>query len=157
MKIFMLCVGKTKQKFVSEGVELFRNRLQHYTSFEILETKDIKNGSKLNNIKLKEEEGNKLLSFINPSDYVVLLDEKGKGFTSIEFASFIEKIQLRGVYKLFFVVGGAYGFSDAMYKRADVKIQLSKMTFSHQIIRCIFSEQLYRALTIIKGEKYHNE
>lgn len=157
MKIKFLTVGKTSYAFVKDACDLYFNRLKHYTKFEELVIADVKKASKLSKDQLKQKEGILILSKINPQDFVVILDEKGKSFDSVGFANWMEQKQVQGTSTLVFVVGGAFGFSTEMYQRANMKLQLSSMTFSHQIIRAIFAEQIYRAFTIIKGEPYHNE
>lgn len=157
MKVSLLYVGKTNQKFVKEGFEMFAKRLQHYTRFQEIIIEDIKNAGKMPREELKKQEGEKLLAKVSNTDFLILLDEKGKQFTSVQFASWIEQLMVQGKTHLIFAVGGAFGFSEAVYKRADAKLRLSDMTFSHQIIRVIFAEQLYRAFTIINNEPYHND
>lgn len=156
MKISLFNVGKTSYNFVEDACSLYFNRLKHYTKFDFVIIEDVKKGGKLAPEQLKIEEGKKILSKISNTDFVVLLDEKGKSFSSVKFAQWIEQKQVQSTQHLIFVVGGAFGFSDEVYERANMKLQLSSMTFSHQIIRSIFAEQLYRAFTIIKGEPYHN-
>lgn len=157
MKISLIYIGKTNQNFVKEGCTLFFKRIKRYTNFNEFQINDVKNAGKLNPSQLKVKESELFLNKIESTDYVVLLDEKGKSFTSVKFADWLEKNMVQGVTNLVFVIGGAFGFSDEMYERANMKLQLSSMTFSHQIIRVIFAEQLYRAFTIIKGEPYHND
>lgn len=157
MKIKLLVVGKTDEGFIEEGIEKYLKRLKHYISFEIATLPDVKQGSKLNIEKLKEEEGKLILQKLETSDQVILLDEKGKNFSSEEFAGFLQKKMNGGFSSLVFIVGGAFGFSEDVYKRANEQLSLSKMTFSHQMVRLFFTEQLYRAFTIIKGEKYHHK
>lgn len=156
MKISLLTVGKTNYPFVAEGCTLYFNRLKHYCKFEFVELEDVKKAGKLSPDQLKIKEGDKILNRLDKQDFVVLLDEKGQSFDSVQFAAWIEQKQTQSTGHVFFIVGGAYGFSPAVYERANLKLRLSKMTFSHQIIRAIFAEQLYRAFTIIKGEPYHN-
>lgn len=156
MKISLFAVGKTSYPFVQEGCDLYFNRLKHYTKFEEIIIEDVKKPGSLSPEQLKQEEGKKILAKVNPTNFVVLLDEKGKVFTSVKFAAWIEQQQIQSVPHLVFIIGGAFGFSSEVYERANMKLQLSAMTFSHQIIRSIFAEQLYRAFTIIKGEPYHN-
>ena len=157
MKVKLLVIGKTTQTYVEEGCNVFFNRLQHYTNFEFQVIQEKKNNSKLQIDQRKQEEGTQILKVLLPTDFVVLLDEKGRSYTSVKFANWIEQQQLNAVSQIVFVVGGAYGFAPKIYERANMKMQLSSMTFSHQLIRLIFAEQLYRAFTIIKGEPYHNE
>lgn len=156
MKISLLTVGKTNYPFVAEGCTLYFNRLKHYCKFEFVELEDVKKAGKLSPDQLKIKEGDKILNRLDKQDFVVLLDEKGQSFDSVQFAAWIEQKQTQSTGHVVFIVGGAFGFSPAVYQRANLKLRLSKMTFSHQIIRAIFAEQLYRAFTIIKGEPYHN-
>lgn len=157
MKITLLTVGKTDVKWVQEGINLYRDRLSHYTKFSITEIPELKNVSALSREEIKSREGELILKAVRPDDRLVLLDERGALYTSIEFAKKLENHISRVGNDIVFVVGGAYGFSEAVYSRADDKISLSKMTFSHQMVRAIFVEQLYRAFTIMKGEPYHHE
>ena len=157
LRITLLTVGKTDIKWVAEGLEVYASRLRHYISFEIKEIPELKGASSLSREQIKTAEGKLILKNLRDSDELVLLDEHGKELRSIEFASMLEK-RLATVSKdLVFVIGGAYGFSPEVYSRANSKISLSKMTFSHQMVRTIFAEQLYRAFTIIRGESYHHE
>jgi 23S rRNA (pseudouridine1915-N3)-methyltransferase len=157
MKVTFLTVGKTTFPFVKEGCDVFIKRIKHYTTFEMIEIPELKNTSGLSKEQIKAKEGELILKHIKNTDKVILLDEHGKRFTSVEWAKEIEKEMTIGTKSIFFIVGGAYGFSPSLYQRADSKLSLSDMTFSHQIIRLFFIEQLYRAFTIIKGEPYHNE
>lgn len=157
MKITLLTVGKTTFPFVKEGCDIFIKRIKHYTSFESIEIPELKNTSSLSKDQIKEREGELIMKHIKGTDKVILLDERGKTFSSVEWSREIEREMISGTKAMVFVVGGAYGFSEAVYRRCDAKLSLSKMTFSHQIIRLFFIEQLYRAFTIIKGEPYHNE
>ena len=156
MKVTLLLVGKTQDKNFVKGIEEYVSRIVHYLPFTITTIPELKNTKSLTESQQKEREGERILKEIQPSDTVVLLDEHGKEFRSIEYASWLQKQQntARG---LVFVIGGPYGFSKAVYDRANEKISMSKMTFSHQMVRLIFVEQLYRACTIIKGEPYHHE
>lgn len=144
-------------KFVEAGCAEFFNRLKHYSDFEMQVITPPKNSAKMEVAELKNKEAENILVKVQPSDFVVLLDEKGNTFSSVEFAAFLQKRMNTGIKNLVFVVGGAFGFSEKMHERADSKLSLSKMTFSHQLIRLIFAEQLYRAFTILRNEKYHNE
>ena len=157
MKVKLVCIGKTDKEYIIEGVKEYEKRLKHYISFESVLLPDIKNSKNLTEIQQKEKEGEVLLSQIKESDYVIILDEKGKEYSSVEFSKMIEKQMVAGLKTLVFIVGGPYGFSKQMYDRANAKISLSQMTFSHQMVRLIFTEQLYRAMTILKGEPYHHE
>lgn len=156
MKTKLIVVGKTVDKNIIKGIEDYVGRISHYMPFEIIVIPELKNTKKLSTASQKDMEGELILKQLQPSDTVVLLDEHGKEYRSIEFASWIEK-QQQTARTLVFVVGGPYGFSDAVYARSNSKLSLSKMTFSHQMIRLLFVEQIYRACTIIKGEPYHHE
>lgn len=156
MDIKLLTVGKTDVKWVKEGLDLYVSRLSHYVPFSLVEIPQLKNVSSFSKDQIKEKEGELILRQLRTSDLVWLLDERGKQYTSLEFADFIQKALSRG-RDLVFVVGGAYGFSKDVYSRADGMVSLSKMTFSHQMVRTVFAEQIYRAFTIIKGEPYHHE
>ena len=156
MKITLLTVGKTDIGWVREGLETYSSRLVHYVPFTVREIPELKNTSSLSKAQVKEKEGDLILGCLSPSDTVILLDEHGKEFSSVGFAREIETIINAGRNTVF-VIGGAYGFSDAVYSRCNGKVSLSKMTFSHQMVRAIFAEQLYRAFTIIKGQPYHHE
>ncbi len=155
MKIELRCIGKTETGYLTEGIEIFRKRLAHYTNFEIVILPDIKNAPTEKSALLKKE-GALILEKLSDSDILVLFDENGKQYSSVAFSEFIENKQITNTPRLIFQVGGAFGFSDAVYERANAKISLSAMTFSHQMVRLIIVEQLYRAFTILKGEKYHN-
>jgi 23S rRNA (pseudouridine1915-N3)-methyltransferase len=157
MKIKLICIGKTGKSFLEEGEKEYTGRLKHYLGFEKVELPDLKQAKKLSKDQIKELEGKEFLAKINTSDVVYLLDEKGSHFSSMEFSSFIQKQMNTGIKQLVFIIGGAYGFSEEIYARANGKLSLSKMTFSHQMIRMIFLEQLYRGMTILKGEPYHHE
>ena len=157
MKITLLTVGKTDKDWVRQGLDIYVSRLKHYIPFSIVEIPELKNVSALSKDQIKSKEGELILKNIRPTDDVILLDEKGKQYTSVELAKIIQdKISYAGK-DIVFVIGGAYGFSDAVYQRSNSKLSLSKMTFSHQMVRAIFAEQIYRAFTIMKGEPYHHE
>ena len=157
MKIKLIVVGKTNAKYLLEGEIEYGNRLKHYTKFEEIIIPDVKHSGKLNENELKKKESQLILGKLENSDYVILLDDKGKSYSSVEFANFLQQKMNSSLKSLVFVVGGAFGFSDEVYLRANSKISLSKMTFSHQMVRLIFKEQLYRGLSILRGEKYHHE
>ena len=157
MKIKLIVVGKTNATYLIEGEKEYEKRLKHYCKLEEILIPDVKKGGRLSEMDLKKREGDLILSKLDNSDYLILLDDKGKGFSSTEFAALIQQKMISSVKTLVFVVGGAFGFSDEVYQRANAKLSLSKMTFSHQMVRLIFKEQLYRAFSIIKGEKYHHE
>lgn len=155
MKIKLIVIGKTDEKYLQEGIAKYIDRLKHYVSFEILLINDVKMGAKPNANLQKEKEGKLFLEKIQSTDFVVLLDEKGKTLSSSEFADYFQK-RMNASLDVVFLIGGPFGFSPEIYNRANDKLALSKMTFSHQMVRLFFVEQLYRAFTIIKGEKYHN-
>jgi len=158
MTIELAVVGKTGQAFVDDGLELYINRIKRYVNFSLNEIKTSKFSAKTPVKEIKEKEGEQILNRVGDKDnYLVLLDEKGKQLNSIKFASFLLKKMQSGKKKIVFIVGGAYGFPAAVNQRADYMLSLSEMTFSHQIIRVIFAEQLYRAFTIINKEPYHNQ
>ena len=157
MKTQLWYIGKTAFPYLEKGMSLYEKRLERYLNFESVLIPDVKKGNKLPPDQLKIKEGEAILKKLNTSDFLVLLDEKGKEFSSVQFAKFMEKKFQLGNRNLIFLIGGAYGFSDALYKRANQQLSLSKMTFSHQMIRLFFLEQIFRAMTIIKGEPYHNE
>jgi len=157
MKIKMMVIGKTSASWLEEGIALYRKRLQHYCDFELEVIPDIKGGGSLEIPKLKELEAQSFLKKLTPRDTVILLDENGKEFTSEGFAKRLNLWNDRGEKNLVFIVGGAFGFGNALHEKASLKISLSPMTFSHQMVRLIFVEQLYRGFTIIKGEPYHHK
>lgn len=157
MKITLLTVGKTDKDWVRQGIEIYVSRLKHYIPFNIVEIPELKNVSALTKDQIKTREGELILKSLRPTDDVILMDERGKQYSSVEFAKILQdKISYIGK-DIVFVIGGAYGFSQAVYERADSKISLSRMTFSHQMVRAIFVEQIYRAFTIMRGEPYHHE
>ena len=156
MDIKLILVGKTDKKYLIEGIEIYLKRLKYYVNFELITIPELKKAKNLSFSQIKEKEGVLIFKYIKPSDKLVLLDEKGKDYSSKSFSVFVEKMMLLGIKNLIFVVGGAYGFSDEIYAKANAKISLSKMTFSHQMVRLIFVEQLYRAFSILKNEPYHH-
>ncbi len=157
MKIKLLAIGKTDDKHLNSLIDTYQNRLKHYIKFELEIIPDIKNVKNLSENQQKEKEGTLILSKLKPTDQLIVLDEKGKDFRSKEFASFLQKKMNSGIKQLVFVIGGPYGFSDAVYKKAQGKVSFSKMTFSHQMIRLFVLEQVYRAFTILINEPYHHE
>ena len=157
MKITLLAIGMTNAKYLQEGIEQYTKRLSHYIPFELKILPDVKTTKVLTTDKQKEMEGEMFMSAIQQGDWVTLLDERGKEFTSRDFASYIDKKMITIPKNLIFIIGGPYGFSKAMYDRANEKLSLSKMTFSHEMIRLFFVEQIYRAMTILKGEPYHHD
>lgn len=154
IQISLWVTGKTNFDFIKEGIVLYQKRLKHYCHFSIMELQESR-GQDSKEV-YKKMEGDILLSKLKPGDILVLLDEKGKNLDSIQFAAFIEQQMVHANKQLIFIIGGAYGFSSKVYERANYSVSLSPMTFSHQIVRLLFMEQLYRAMTIIKGEPYHN-
>jgi len=157
MKIILLTVGKTNELSLKNVISDYQKRLKFYIPFEIEEIPELKNTKSLSEEVQRQKEGELILKNLTDSDEVILLDDKGEQHTSMQFASYLEKKMASGNKRLIFVVGGPYGFSPEIYKRADGKISLSRMTFSHQMVRLIFTEQLYRAMTILRGEPYHHE
>lgn len=157
MKITLLTIGKTEDRYLNEGIDIYLKRLKHYVTFRILELPELKNTKSLSQEQQKIRESELILKNIQSTDYVVLLDENGKEFSSRGFSVFLNKKMVGGLQHLVFIVGGPYGFSNEVYSRSNDKISLSQMTFSHQMIRLLFSEQLYRAFTILKGEPYHHD
>jgi 23S rRNA (pseudouridine1915-N3)-methyltransferase len=157
VKVKLLLIGKTNKSFLIEGENEYLKRLQHYIKIERLEIQDIKNQKHLTINQIKNAEGLLYLDKLKNDDYLILLDEKGTQMTSKYFSEFINNKSVNTSKNIVFAIGGAYGFSDELYKRCNFKMSLSKMTFSHQMVRMIFLEQLYRACTIMKGEPYHHE
>lgn len=157
MKITLLTVGKTDKDWVKQGIDIYASRMKHYFPFTIVEIPELKNVSSLSEEQIKTKEGELILKNIKPTEDVILLDERGREYSSMEFAKVLQdKISYTGK-DIVFIIGGAYGFSEAVRQRSNSKISLSRMTFSHQMVRAIFVEQLYRAFTIMKGEPYHHE
>jgi len=155
MRVTLIQTGKTRDSFIMEGVEEFRRRLVHYAPFSIETIADLKNSGQMTMNEVQEREGIMILKRIRSGDHVVLLDERGKMYDSIAFAKHLNSLEGR-VNNLLFVIGGPFGFSGEVYHRADEHLSLSRLTFSHQLVRLIFMEQLYRAYTILKGEPYHH-
>ncbi len=155
MKLVFLMVGKTNEKYFNDAILEYEKRIKRFIPFEIITIPDSK-GIKSADV-LKETEGELILKQVKSDDFLILLDEKGKSFSSIKFASYVEKLLSRSDKRIIFAIGGAYGFSKGVYERADDKISLSEMTFSHQLVRVVFTEQLYRAFTIINNLPYHHE
>lgn len=156
MKITLILTGKTEDDHIIKGFVLYEQRLKHYISFETVVIPALKNTKALSIDQQKQKEGELLLKNIQSSDRLILLDENGKEYNSVGFSEFIQQQMNSGIKNLVFVVGGPYGFSEEIYKRANGKLSLSKMTFSHQMIRLFFVEQVYRAMTILKNEPYHH-
>lgn len=157
MKIKFICIGKTGKDFLQNGEKEYLDRLKHYLPVERIEIPDLKNVKNLSVDQIKVQEGKEIMSKLDAGDILILLDENGKEFGSVQFAEFLQQRFNTGGKALTFIVGGAYGFSSEVYDRSQFKISLSRMTFSHQMVRMIFFEQLYRAMTIIRGEPYHHK
>ena len=157
MNIELVVVGKTDSKEVEALVEMYAKRVNRYCRFPITTLADVRNTRNMAPSRQKQLEGEAILKMVGDGDCLTLMDERGSQYTSIEFSQWLQKRMLSGVKRLVLVIGGPYGFSDEVYARADQKISLSKMTFSHQIVRAIFAEQLYRAFTILHNEPYHHE
>lgn len=152
-----MVIGKTDEPYLQKGIDLFLKRIPHYVPFELKIIPDLKNSKNLSEDQQKEKEGELIIQQLTGFDELILLDEQGTEVSSVAFARFLEKKMLSGIKRLVFVIGGPYGFSESVYSKAAGKISLSKMTFSHQMVRLIFTEQLYRAMTILKGEPYHHQ
>ena len=157
MNIELIVVGKTDMKEVEALISMYSKRINHYVRFAITTLADVRNTKKLSEGEQKRLEGEAILRLMSDSDYVVLLDERGQELRSVEFADLVQRRMSAGTKRLLFVIGGPYGFSEAVYQRANSMLSLSRMTFSHQIVRAIFTEQLYRAFTILRNEPYHHE
>lgn len=152
-----MAVGKTDNPALQQLISTYEKRLSYYINFELQLLPDIKNSKSLSEEQQKIKEGELILSYVEPSHHLILLDERGKEYTSIAFADELQKKMNTGIKQLTFVIGGPYGFSQAVYQRANSKLSLSKLTFSHQMIRLFFVEQLYRAFTILRNEPYHHQ
>jgi 23S rRNA (pseudouridine1915-N3)-methyltransferase len=157
MKITLLSIGKTDDAYIKEGIDKYLKRLKHYTKLELVDLPELKNTKALTQDQQKTKEAELLLKKITPTDFVILLDEKGMELSSSQFAAYLDKKAIASTSSIIFVIGGPYGFDNTVYQRANDKLSLSRMTFSHQMVRLFFVEQLYRAYTIIKGEPYHHE
>lgn len=157
MKTELWVIGNTSFPYLKEGTNIYEKRLKHYLPFEYTMIPDIKNAKNMSNEQLKTKEGSQIIKKLDKGDFLILLDEKGKEFSSVNFSNYVENLLQQSHKKLIFVIGGAYGFSKEIYNRSNGKISLSKMTFSHQMIRLFFLEQLYRAMTILRNQPYHHE
>jgi 23S rRNA (pseudouridine1915-N3)-methyltransferase len=157
MKIALLQTGKTNERHINEGVEIYSSRIRKYAGFEIITISDLKDTRNMPATEQKSKEGKKILGVVSKDDFVVILDERGKEFGTVEFSGWLERRSMIPGKRIVFVIGGPWGFSDEVIARADFRLSLSKMTFPHQLVRLLFLEQLYRAFTIIKGEPYHHE
>ncbi len=157
MKIALLETGKTTEKYVNEGIELYSARIRKYSGFEVITIPEIKNTGRMPPEEVKIREGKKIINLAGKNDFIILLDEKGEELKTVEFARWIEKQSMISGKRLLFIIGGPWGFSREVKEIAGFTLSLSKMTFPHQLVRVLFLEQLYRALTIIRGESYHHE
>ncbi len=157
MKFTLICISKTTEKYLLDGMAIYESRLQHYCKFQRIEIPDLKNSKNLSFDQQKQKEAELILSKISNTDFVVLLDEKGKEFSSLDFSKEINKWQNQSNNSIVFVIGGPYGFDETVYNRANQKMSLSRLTFSHQMVRLFFVEQLYRAHSILRSEPYHHE
>jgi 23S rRNA (pseudouridine1915-N3)-methyltransferase len=156
MKILLLQIDKTQDSYLTEGIDVYTKRLKNYCSFEITTINVPKTIRQRTQNEQKQEEAKLIMGHISQDDFLIILDEKGKEYTSVDFSAVIAQKQNASVKRLIFLIGGPFGFSEVIYKRSNLKLSLSQMTFSHQMVRLFFVEQLYRAFTILKGEKYHH-
>ncbi len=156
MEIAILTIGKTGVPYVRQGLDDYLRRLTHYASVKMYELADTRRGKSIPEAEQKQREGKMLLDAVKPSDYVVLLDERGRQYTSTAFSQWLQKKMSTGRKRLVLIIGGPYGFSQAVYDRADEMLSLSQMTFTHEMIRLFLAEQLYRSFTILRGEPYHH-
>ena len=157
MSLHFWMIGKTKEKYLLSGIEEYKKRLNRFIKIEQVIIPDVKNAAKIPVVDLKKQEAELVFKQLQPNDYLILLDEKGKQFTSRKFAQLIERRLNNSGQRTIFLIGGAFGFDEALYQRCNAKISVSEMTFSHQLIRLLFWEQLYRAVSIINGLPYHND
>jgi len=156
MKVELWMVGKTSFSYLQDGIDLYEKRLSHYLTYRSLVISDVKNAKNLNQKQIKQKEGELIEKHLEKGDFLILLDEKGKRYSSVQFAHFLQKHIEMSHKRVIFLIGGAYGFSETIYKKANSKISFSDMTFSHQMIRLFATEQIYRGMTILKGEPYHH-
>jgi 23S rRNA (pseudouridine1915-N3)-methyltransferase len=156
MKVEFWVIGKTSFPYLDEGNDIYLNRIKHYLPFQMVTIPDIKNRKKLSEPEIKKREGEVILSKLNSGDFLILMDERGKQRTSVQFSEHFQSLLQQSYKRIIFLIGGAYGFSDAVYERSNTKMSLSNMTFSHQMVRLIFLEQFYRALAIMNNEPYHH-
>jgi 23S rRNA (pseudouridine1915-N3)-methyltransferase len=157
MKIVLIQTGKTNIKYISEGVDEYVSRIRKYSAFDIITVPEIKNQASVPRNDQKRKEAESIMKLIGSDDYVIALDEKGKEYRSVELAEQIQRIFLLSKKRLVFIIGGPWGFASEIHDRAEMRLSLSKLTFSHQLVRLLFAEQLYRVLTVIKGDPYHHE
>ncbi|MCG8332565.1 MAG: 23S rRNA (pseudouridine(1915)-N(3))-methyltransferase RlmH [Chitinophagales bacterium] len=156
MKIELWAIGKTNESYLDQGIAIYQKRLSHYLKFDFIILPDIKKAGKLSAVQLKNKEAGIVLQKMQPGDFLILLDENGKQYTSESFATFLNHQLQMSHRRIIFLIGGAFGFDESIYQKANAKLSLSKMTFSHQMVRLFFLEQLYRGMTILNNEKYHN-
>ena len=157
MEIVLTVIGKTATPYLVQGIDIYLKRLRFYIPFKLHVIPDLKKNKNISEEVQKTMEGNEILSSVSPQDYIILLDENGRQYNSVEFSEILQRIMASGVKRIVFVIGGPYGFSKDVYKRANSLISLSKMTFNHEMIRLFFIEQLYRGMTILRGEPYHHK
>jgi len=157
MKITLLTIGKTEDSYLKDGIDKYLSRLKHYIKFEITEIPELKNTKALSQEQQKVKEAELIFKNTTSTDHIILLDERGAELNSVQFSAMLNKKMIASVQNLVFIIGGPYGFDDSVYKRANDKLSLSRMTFSHQMVRLFFVEQVYRAFTILKGEPYHHQ
>jgi 23S rRNA (pseudouridine1915-N3)-methyltransferase len=157
MKLALIQIGKTSEKYIISGVDDYSGRIRKYIGFEIITVPDLKNTKSMPILEQKQKEGENICKNISKDDWVILLDERGHEYNTLEFSDQLAKVFMLARKRVVFVFGGPYGFSEEVYERADHKLSLSRMTFSHQLVRLLFAEQLYRTLTVIKGDPYHHE
>jgi 23S rRNA (pseudouridine1915-N3)-methyltransferase len=157
MKITLIAIGKTEEKYLIAGIDKYLARLKHYINFNLIIIPDIKNTKSLSETQQKVKEAEVIQKQLNANDTVILLDEKGKKFSSVQFSQYINKMMVGSVNHLVFIIGGPYGFDESIYQRSNGSLSLSDMTFSHQMVRLFFVEQIYRAFTILKNEPYHHQ
>jgi len=157
MKITLLTIGKTEDSYLKDGIDKYLSRLKHYIKFEIIEIPELKNTKALSQEQQKAKEAELIFKNTTTTDHLILLDERGSELNSVQFSAMLNKKMIASIQNLVFIIGGPYGFDDSIYKRANEKLSLSRMTFSHQMVRLFFVEQVYRAFTILKGEPYHHQ
>lgn len=157
MRIVLIWIGKTATGYMREAVDDYASRIKRYIPLEIVEVADVRGVAKDDINALRTAEGVAMMKYVKPDDYLVLLDDKGKQYTSLQLSAEVERMSLSSTKRVVYVIGGAFGFSQAMYDRANALLSLSRLTFSHQMVRAIFLEQVYRAMTIMRGEPYHHE
>ncbi len=157
MRITLLTIGKTEDSYLKDGIDKYLSRLKHYIKFEITEIPELRNTKALSQEQQKAKEAELIFKNTTATDHIILLDERGSELNSVQFSAMLNKKMIASVQNLVFIIGGPYGFDDSVYKRANDKLSLSRMTFSHQMVRLFFIEQVYRAFTILKGEPYHHQ